>query len=75
MPTKRRRVTRAPEQKITPEAMAAYEANDWAALHRTLKLRPWDMSAMIALHGPTGDETDDARRRGAELRTALEDAA
>lgn len=75
MPTKRRRVTRAPGQKITPEAVAAHKANHWVALHRALRLPPWDMSAMIAVHGPLDHDNDDARSRGADLRAALKGAA
>jgi hypothetical protein len=57
MPTKRNRVPRNPLARVTPEALAAWRAGDRLALHRELRLRPWD-------HNPL-DTYDKPRRHDA----------
>ena len=45
MPTKRR-VDKARRHRISPEAIACYQAGDCRALHRALNLRPWEVSPL-----------------------------
>jgi hypothetical protein len=45
MPVKRR-LAKGREHRITPEAIAAFEAGDYGALHRALGLRPWEASPL-----------------------------
>lgn len=40
------------ENRITPEAVAAFHAGDWMALHRALGLRPWEVSPLDAGREP-----------------------
>ena len=47
MPTKRRTAKGRPH-RITPEAVNAFRAGDWIALHRALGLRPWQPSPLEA---------------------------
>lgn len=46
MPTKRTRRIRGIEELITPAAVAAFKAGDYLALHRALRLRPWEASPL-----------------------------
>ena len=46
MPTKRRPIKRDLRQRITPEAVAAYIADDDALLHELLGLKPWEESPL-----------------------------
>jgi hypothetical protein len=65
MPRKRR--TGKHRAPITAEAVKAFMAGDWTALHRALDLRPWEASpldadtpeppAWDALHGSTAYST------------------
>jgi hypothetical protein len=48
MPVKRRAGKRR-EHLVTPAAIAAFQANDRAALHRILDLRPWHASPLFAV--------------------------
>jgi hypothetical protein len=45
MPTKRR-VDKLRRHRISPEAVAAFEAGDYCALHKALGLRPWQASPL-----------------------------
>jgi hypothetical protein len=47
--TKRTKIRREPRQRVTPEAVEAFAAGDWSALHRALGLRPWQESPLHAL--------------------------
>lgn len=46
MPAKRRPLNRASKHRITPQAVEAYKARDYLALHRALGLYPWEMSPL-----------------------------
>ncbi len=48
MPTKRTPIRRGARTRITPEAVAAYQAGDGAALHGLLGLKPWEASPLDA---------------------------
>jgi hypothetical protein len=52
MPTKRR-VEKTRPHRITPEALAAFDAGDHMRLHRALGLRPWQPSPLEASDGPS----------------------
>ena len=45
MPAKRTR-SKARAHRVTPEAVRAYQARDWGALHRALGLKPWEASPL-----------------------------
>jgi hypothetical protein len=45
MPIKRR-LAKGITHRITPEAIAAFGAGDWMALHRALGLAPWQVSPL-----------------------------
>jgi len=45
MPVKRR-LGKAREHRITPEAVAAFMAGDFTRLHRALGLKPWEPSPL-----------------------------
>jgi hypothetical protein len=45
MPVKRR-AAKARRHRITPEAIAAYRARDYLALHQALGLKPWEISPL-----------------------------
>ncbi|CAN7517013.1 hypothetical protein [Mesorhizobium caraganae] len=45
MPVKRRKA-KGKTHKITDAAIEAYKARDFIALHRSLNLRPWEMSPL-----------------------------
>jgi hypothetical protein len=67
MSTNRRTIRRGGKQgRITPEAIAAWQAADFTALHRALGLKPWEPSPLPAEitalgcsqdEGPIGDST------------------
>lgn len=42
------RQRRPGNDRITPAAYAAFQAGDWMALHRELRLRPWHASPLDA---------------------------
>lgn len=48
MPTKRARVPRTYAPKLPDEAIVAFRAADWLALHRALRLKPWEPSPLEA---------------------------
>ena len=48
MPTRRKRITRTPAEHITPGAVAAFVARDYATLHVELRMRPWEISPLDA---------------------------
>ena len=52
----RRRMTRItplqPKHMITPEAIAAFKAIDYTALHLALGLKPWEMSPLYVHEKP-----------------------
>jgi hypothetical protein len=54
MVTNRTPITRRSGHHITPEALAAYEAGDYRALHRALSLRPWEASPLPLKVTPLG---------------------
>ena len=45
MPTKRR-IAKGRDNRITPEAVAAFATGDWMELHRALGLKPWQPSPL-----------------------------
>jgi hypothetical protein len=49
MPTKRAPLKREQRQRVTPEAIAAFAAGDWSALHDALALKPWQQSPLHAV--------------------------
>ena len=53
MPVKRR-LRKARKHRITPEAIAAFEAGDYLGLHRALDLGPWEPSPLPASIEPLG---------------------
>ena len=53
MPVKRRLSKERPH-RITPEAVEAFEAGDYMALHRALGLAPWEASPLPASITPLG---------------------
>lgn len=75
MPVKRRK-SKARKHQITPEAVAAFRANDYSRLQRALELPPWVLSPLwVDVDGPPedypeGDRWPDPR----ELRAALIEA-
>lgn len=48
MPTKRRSVFRSQRARVSEDAVAAFRAGDWLALHRALHLAPWHTSPLDA---------------------------
>lgn len=48
MATKRSRKSRTLRARVTPAAVAAYRAKDYAALHAELRLAPWEVSPLDA---------------------------
>ena len=53
MPVKRRKA-KARQHRITPEAIAAFEAGDFLDLHRALDLAPWEPSPLPSTVEPYG---------------------
>lgn len=45
MPLKRR-LEKTRDHRLTPEAVEAFMAGDWLALHQALGLRPWQASPL-----------------------------
>jgi len=63
MVTNRKPVNRSRTRQLTPEAIAAWEAADYLALHRALDLAPWDASPLpyeITALGVDDDDVDSA---------------
>ncbi|RVC41925.1 hypothetical protein [Mesorhizobium sp.] len=58
MPTKRTPRHRNIKRRISPEAIEAFRAGDYAALHRILGLRPWEMSPLPSEVTPLGCNPD-----------------
>ncbi len=58
MPTKRKRTVRTMQSRITPEAVEAYRAGDYMALHRALDLPPWHPSPLPESVEPLGVDPD-----------------
>lgn len=52
MPTKRTKRARPLAAKITPVAVEAYRAGDRRALHRQLRLKPFQVSPLDVHEGP-----------------------
>jgi hypothetical protein len=78
--TKRIPISR-PRHRITPEAVAAYEAGDDRALAAALGLRPWEVSPLRVHQGaPPGGPTawaaswPRAQQLQREIEKALRDA-
>lgn len=57
MPVKRR-LPKSREHRVTPEAIAAFEAGDYHGLHRALGLRPWEESPLPASITALGVDPD-----------------
>ena len=53
MPVKRR-VAKSRAHRITPEAVEAFRAGDYLALHAALGLRPWEVSPLPLEVTPLG---------------------
>lgn len=70
--TKRRKRVRGFTERITPEAVAAYQAGDWGALTRALRLKPWDMTARAVIHGHCVVDTPEQIARTNALRAELD---
>ena len=71
---------RAPSSilKVSPTAVAAWQARDEAALHRALGLKPWDFSPLDVDDGECpypGFPQNENWQRANDLRAALEAAA
>ncbi|MEQ1952483.1 hypothetical protein [Mesorhizobium sp. CN2-181] len=80
MPVKRRNPKR--RQKVTPEAVEAFRARDFAALHLALGLGPWEASPLPASITPLGVDPADRHSWGEEtwrqavaLQARLQEAA
>ena len=58
MPTMRRRTIRSTKGRITAEAVEAFEAGDYHALHRALGLGPWEPSPLPQSVEPLGVDPD-----------------
>ncbi len=54
MPTKRKRLSRQAQQRISPAAFEAYRAGDYMALHRALGLAPYEPSPLPQSIEPLG---------------------
>lgn len=46
MTTERTPIHRHSRNRITPEAVEAFRANDWSRLHRAVGLKPWEASPL-----------------------------
>jgi hypothetical protein len=64
MPVKRR--AGKTRQRITPEAVEAFRAGDFAALHLALGLAPWEASPLPASVTPLGVDSADRHSWGEE---------
>jgi hypothetical protein len=58
MPIKRR-TSKAMKHRITPDAIEAFIARDYLALHRALGLAPWEASPLPLSVSPLGVDPDD----------------
>ena len=58
MPTMRRRTIRSTKGRITREAVEAFKAGDFMALHRALDLPPWHPSPLPESVEPLGVDPD-----------------
>ena len=58
MPTKRKRLSRQAQQWISPEAVEAYRAGDFMALHIALNLAPYEPSPLPQSIEPLGIDPD-----------------
>ena len=58
MPIKRR-TSKALRHRITPDAIEAFIARDYLALHRALGLAPWEMSPLPLSVEQLGVDPDD----------------
>lgn len=77
MGTRYRTRRQDPGPRITPEAVAAYRAGDELALHRALRLRPWQASPIGAVGPcpwPPGTGGHESWALAVELRAELERA-
>ena len=73
----RRRIPKAKRHTITPEAVAAFAARDWGALHRALDLKPWEASPLDVRPGDEaeavgGSEYQRSFPQALRLRAELE---
>ena len=80
MPASRRRA-KARRGRITSEAVAAYQAGNWGAPHRALRLKPWEANPLdvqapedAEIRGPASPWTQSVPQ-ALQLRTELEAAA
>ena len=72
MPIKKRSAKSKPH-RITPEAIAAFVAGDYIALHRALGLAPWQCSPLDADDGPSPWPTGTVGADSWPLARALRD--
>lgn len=78
MATKRTRKTRNLRARVTPQAVAAFVAGDYTALHLELRLAPWEVNPLDAWGDcPWGPGTGggDSWPQAVQLRAELEEAA
>jgi hypothetical protein len=78
MATKRTRKSRNLRARVTPAAVAAYRAKDYAALHLELRLAPWEVSPLDAWGDcpwPSRTGGGDTWDQAVQLRAELEAAA
>jgi hypothetical protein len=80
MPTKRTRTPRALGRRITPQAVAAFLADDHLGLERALGLPPWaanplDADGPTPPSGSTPGAWHDSWAEAWALREALEEAS
>jgi hypothetical protein len=76
VPVKRTR-SKVRDHRITPEAIQAYLADDYGALHRALGLKPWETSPLWVEPGPApsnGTSYALTYAKAQELREELEAA-
>jgi hypothetical protein len=77
MPTKRTPLRRNIKQRITSEAIEAYQARDYSRLHQALGLRPWHISPLRCdpeRPPTTSSPWNDSWQQAAELQALLEEA-
>ena len=76
MPTTRKHRARPMRANIDDTAVRAFIERNWSALHRALRLRPWEPSPLDVDDGPAPDYWPAHRWEKAQaLRAALIDAA
>ena len=74
MPAKRR-VGKMRALAITPEAVEAFRAGNWIALHRALGLKPWEASPLHAerhAERPSSSVYAESLPQALELKAQLE---